>query len=553
MMGKRKKQYPKKISRRILLLCILLITILCVGILVLSYNMYEDSMYERYFSYTETILRLAIQETDADGIEEAIKTQTKNQAYQELSKTFNRILENSEAEYIYALYFQKGDDQMRYVVNGYTKKMEETGDNEKHQLGELPKEHDFDEELTEELRTAFFKGCDKMLYTVGKDSNDDLLMTSYYPVYDTQGNVVCVMVVDISMVEILTNLYAYILIVIAGVVILGILFLIGLYILLRYRIISPVKRLAFSAQNFISQQETKKPEDLVFQSAHIHSNDEIQLLSDSLECMVNQLKSYMENVKNFTIEQERVNTQFGIVQQLKENLFPFQFPAFLDRTDFDVYAKIKFSKEQSGDFYNFFLIDDSHFCLFAGTASGSGVTTTMIAMITTIYMENYARLGYWPNRILAETNNRLSENNNGEITVSTFLGIVSLDTGEFTYAQAGDMTPVIKQSGEDASVLEIQEGFRLGSLENVVYTQKKTCLSQGESIFLYTNGVPLRKDAQDYEYTNERLIQEWNEELKTRYKLDEIVEELMEKIELFAKGVEQQADETMLAFRYFGF
>lgn len=546
-----RKKYPKKISRRILLLCFELITILCTGILILSYNMYRNNMYKRYSSYAKTLLRLAIEKTDSQGIEEAIEKQEKNKAYVQMENEFNIIMNHSETKYIYAVYFEK-NEQMRYVLNGYSPQMEEAGEQEVHKLGDLPKPGDFEEGLIEKFNQAYHNVHTKETYYIGLDYHQESLMTYYSPLYNDKGEVVCVMAVDISMNDIDREMQKFIKTAVTGVVILGILYLAGLFFLLRYRIIYPVRRLAYNIQNFIKQQEKKEPEELVLESANIHSQDEIQLLSDSMEYMVNQLKDYMENVKNFTIDQERVNAQFAVVQQLKENLFPFQFPVYQDRTDFDVYAKIKFSKEQSGDFYNFFLIDDQHFCFFAGTASGTGVTTTMIAMITTIYMENYARLGYMPNRILAETNNRLSENNSEGITVSAFLGLVDLGTGEFTYARAGDMQPVMKQAGEEAEVLDVKECFQLGALLNVAYIQQKRILTQGESILIYTDGVPLRKDNQDYEFSRERLLLEWNKELNSRYKLEDLVTDMMDGVDKFANGVGPHADETMLVFRYFG-
>ena len=50
-------------------------------------------------------------------------------------------------------------------------------------------------------------------------------------------------------------------------------------------------------------------------------------------------------------------------------------------------------------------------------------------MIAMTHIKNYAKLGYSSSRILAETNNRLSGQNRGALTVSVFLGILNLRTG----------------------------------------------------------------------------------------------------------------------------
>lgn len=550
--SRRNGKYPRKISRRILILCALLITVLCSAITFLSYKEYKANIYARYYTYLEAILKLAVEDADAEGIQEAIQNQTQNEAYQNLSRQFNKYMEHTDIMYIYALYFKEQDENMYYVLNGYKKETEQEMPEEIHRLGDMALEVDWDLALVKDFQTAFLNGSNEIQKEIGDNKKHELLMTAYFPLYDDKGNPVCIIGVDANMYDIMNKLNGFTGAMAGGVVVFGILFLTALFFLLRLGIINPVKRLAESAYCFITEQEKKSPEELVFNSAGIHSKDEIQLLSDSIECMVAQIQNYIGNIKSFTAEQERVNAQFGIVQQLKENLFPFQFPAFQDRTDFGIDAKIRFSKGRSGDFYDFFLIDPKHICFFAGTASGNGVTTTMVAMITTIYMENYARLGYQPNRIVSETNNRISENNSGEITVNAFLGIVNLDNGEFTYVQVGEIAPIIKKSGQEAKVLECSTGFPLGSIENVMYVQQKMYFSQGESILVYTKGVSERTDQKKYEYGEERVLQQWNMQIHANYELSEMTAQMQADIENFAKGTVQEADETMLVFRYTG-
>lgn len=532
--------------------CILLIGILCTGITIVSYNMYKNDMIGRYAEYEKTILNLALSSVDSEGIQEAVKTQIKNKAYQKLQKKFNQYVNHSSIQYIYALYFKENDDNMYYVLNGYTEEMKKTNPEGIHQLGELPLKNDFSKDMIEELRTAFEKKTKEVQYIKDMASGNEYLMTAYYPLVDKEGNTVCICCVDILMEDIHVNLRNFVETVVIWVALLGLIFLVGFLFIVNRRIVLPVKKLADSAKNFITQQEKGKPEELIFKEVPIHSKDEIQLLSDSLSYMVSQLKEYMEHVSHYAAEQERVSAQFRVVQQLKENLFPFQFPAFAERTDFEIYARIEYSKVLSGDFYDFFLIDSNHLCFFVGNASGSGITTTMVAMIATIYMENYARLGYLPNRILGEVNNQLSENNRGEITVSAFLGIVNLETGEFTFSQAGELCPLMKCSGREAELLACNPGFPLGSLENVVYFQHAMHLKQGESVFLYTKGVSGKKNKNGYEFTDEYVLQAWNSYMREEYVLCNIIDRMQQKLNAYAGGVEREMDETMLAFRYLG-
>ena len=67
-------------------------------------------------------------------------------------------------------------------------------------------------------------------------------------------------------------------------------------------------------------------------------------------------------------------------------------------------------------------------------------------MIAMTHIKNYAKLGYSSSRILAETNNRLSGQNRGALTVSVFLGILNLRTGLMEYVDGlqNDLEPESK-------------------------------------------------------------------------------------------------------------
>ncbi|MBR3770954.1 MAG: serine/threonine-protein phosphatase [Clostridium sp.] len=542
------KKYPHRISRKILLICTLLVIMLCVSITYFSMKRYRDDLYQSYQNYESALLKIAASESDVDGILKAIKTGDKNAAYKDMSKRFNQYLETTSLRYLYAIYLTE-NDELRYVVNGYRKgaKPEDI-----HELNDEPLPGDFKSVIMNSIHEVYKSKKNTCRYQQDVDVNNEQLLTGIYPLRNEDGEIVCVIGADISIDRIHKNEQAFLIGISIWVMALGCIFLVILVLVMRKNIIIPLKGLASSAKNFITQQENGKPGKLHFNEVCIHTGDEMEMLADSLAFMVQQIQDYTTSATEYAAKQERVNAQFKVVEQLKENLFPFRFPAFRERTDFSIHAKIAYSKRNSGDFYNFFLIDPTHLCFFTGTASGTGISTTMVAIITTIYMENYARLGYMPARILRETNNRLSENNSSEITVNTFLGMVDLKTGEFTYAKVGETAPCIKRSGQDAQILACTKGFPLGELKNVNYAQQTCYLKQGEAVLLYTAGVAAQKDEKGYEYLDESVKELWNTYMKKEYSLPLIIEGMYGEFSEFAKGVPIEQDQTLLCFRYNG-
>ena len=62
-----------------------------------------------------------------------------------------------------------------------------------------------------------------------------------------------------------------------------------------------------------------------------------------------------------------------MASQIQESVLPRDFPAFPERSEFDLYATMDPAREVGGDFYDFFLVDDDHLCLVMADVSGKGV------------------------------------------------------------------------------------------------------------------------------------------------------------------------------------
>ena len=59
-------------------------------------------------------------------------------------------------------------------------------------------------------------------------------------------------------------------------------------------------------------------------------------------------------------EKERLDTELSMATRIQAETLPNIFPAFPERDDFNIYASMNPAKEVGGDFYDFFLLDDTH-------------------------------------------------------------------------------------------------------------------------------------------------------------------------------------------------
>ena len=83
----------------------------------------------------------------------------------------------------------------------------------------------------------------------------------------------------------------------------------------------------------------------------------------------------------------------------------YDFPAFPDRSEFEVYATMNTAKEVGGDFYDFFLIDEDHLAVVMADVSGKGIPAALFMMASKILISNRAKLHRdSPAKILADVN-----------------------------------------------------------------------------------------------------------------------------------------------------
>ena len=180
------------------------------------------------------------------------------------------------------VYFPDPDDpyNMAYVLNAYTEKELREEPETINTLGDPCGEGDFDEVTTELFYNCLWDDNNKTQTRFHiNDSEYGYMMTGYLPVLDSYGNGVCVVAMDVSMDQIHENMRSYLITVALGTLVLLVVFLWVFITIMNRSVISPIKRIAESANHFVQQSyETEDPSQLSFREISVNTNDEIELL-----------------------------------------------------------------------------------------------------------------------------------------------------------------------------------------------------------------------------------------------------------------------------------
>ena len=275
----------------------------------------------------------------------------------------------------------------------------------------------------------------------------------------------------------------------------------------------------------------------------------ILALVAGMRVYINRKTQMMELKNREAIKQTQLNTELKMANRIQASMLPHEFPPFPDRKEFDIYASMDPAREVGGDFYDFFLIDEDHLCLVIADVSGKGIPASLYMMISKVIVQSCAMLGKSAADILTKTNDALSSNNQMEMFVTAWVGILEISTGRVIAANAGHEYPALMKNGS-FSLLKDKHGFVIGGMEDIRYTEYELLLQPGDKLFLYTDGVPEATDDENHMFGTDRMLAALNTEPKAAPK--QILAHVSSAVDSFVSGAEQFDDMTMLCVEYRG-
>ena len=310
-------------------------------------------------------------------------------------------------------------------------------------------------------------------------------------------------------------------------------------------VLKPLKKVMKNIRHY---KETKDSEAVAKDLAQLQSQNEIGQLAADITDLTKEMDEYTDRIRNITAENERISTELTLANRIQNSMLPGIFPPFPGRGEFDIFASMDPAKEVGGDFYDFFLIDDDHLCLVIADVSGKGVPAALFMMASKIILANNAKMGKSPAQILADTNESVCANNEEEMFVTVWIGILEISTGKLKAANAGHEYPVLRHADNEFELVKDKHGFVIGGMSGLEYSEYELELKPGSILFLYTDGVPEATDAQNEQFGPDRMIDALNES-KPGEPI-EVLNVVKKSVEEFTEGAEQFDDLTMLCLKY---
>jgi phosphoserine phosphatase RsbU/P len=237
--------------------------------------------------------------------------------------------------------------------------------------------------------------------------------------------------------------------------------------------------------------------------------------------------------------------------EIQMGLLPKKVPVFASHSDVDVYATIVPALEVGGDFYHYFLLDSDHLCFVIGDVSDKGIPAALFMAMSLTAFVVFAKDG---GRTLPDSirllNQYLCENNQSQMFVTLYAGILNLRTGVLEYCDGGHEPPFLIRGGGKPVLIEKEGGMALGVDTSSAYRSATIQLNPGDTLFLYTDGVNEAKNVEGRLFTTGGI--ETALSVNDTITCELLCDTVMKQVAQFVSGAPQSDDITMLAVTFRG-
>ena len=328
----------------------------------------------------------------------------------------------------------------------------------------------------------------------------------------------------------------------------GLLIILGLIMLLLMMYLSyhGIRKVVAPVEEFSDVAKKIAHGEFDAELPKIQSQDELKDLHDSFEYLQQSLVRYIDELKSTTANKERIESELRIAQAIQMGMLPKSFPAFPDRDDIALAAKIVPAKEVGGDLYDFFIENDKLYFI-VGDVSGKGIPASLVMAVTCRLFRSIASYLDKPEEIITSLNDSLSDGNESNMFCTAFLGVLDLKTGHLAYCNAGHNAPLVIDHNGNVSAISVEPNLPLGLFSGFPYKGQETKIEKGTMLYLFTDGVNEAENNEKEQFSDERLVSILEANAGAEPK--EIVNVTFAEVERHADGANQSDDITVMCIK----
>lgn len=234
------------------------------------------------------------------------------------------------------------------------------------------------------------------------------------------------------------------------------------------------------------------------------SNDEIGGMAKSFISMKKQIGELMESLT----EKAGLQTEMRLASELQTRFLPTGSREFANTRVAYTFEPAEYA---GGDWLFYFTKDNLLFMIVAD-ATGHGLMSAMLTAVSRSAISLAEEAASTPSECLRLLNKAIFSSAQNKLNMTCFIGALDLNTGLVRYSSAAHEEPYIfpatdeKVKASGIETLGSPAGKRLGEAADVTYVESEFQLNEGDTLFLYTDGLTDLKSPQNESLTERNLL-----------------------------------------------
>ncbi len=247
-----------------------------------------------------------------------------------------------------------------------------------------------------------------------------------------------------------------------------------------------------------------------------------------------------ELLQQEAVKSERMERELQLAREIQTTFLPERLPQL---PGWDIGVRWQPARQVGGDFYDILVLDDERIGFVIADVADKGMPAALFMTLIRTLIRAAAKEKSSPAAVLRQVNELLVPDSKHGMFVTIFYGVISLNTGNVIYANAGHNPPIVSKGNRNELIELTRTSMALGIFTDITVEERELVLDPGDWMLLYTDGITEAFSAKEEMFGTERLFK-----LLSDYKFgssNELIDEIEGMVFDFIHGTDLSDDMTV--------
>jgi phosphoserine phosphatase RsbU/P len=209
-----------------------------------------------------------------------------------------------------------------------------------------------------------------------------------------------------------------------------------------------------------------------------------------------------EQLQQEMVVRERMEREIQLAREIQRTFLPNRLP---QPPGWEIDARWQTARQVGGDFYDLFKLSEKRLGMVIADVADKGMPAALYMTVTRTLIRATVHNLHSPARVLERVNNLLIPDAQNGMFVTAVFAILSLETGQLIYANAGHNRPLLLRANLGIVEQLPKGGMALGVEEKTPQHDEIIQLNPQDCLILYTDGVTEAFSAEGETFGEDRL------------------------------------------------